>query len=236
MSLPTISAYVPARLDSQRLPRKALRDFGGRPLVAVVLSTLKQSSRVTDFALNTESEEIAGVAEAMGVRVYRRSPTLAQPETTTEEILADYARTCPADYVAAINPTNPLLTAATIDRFFATMLEAGHDTAFSVTEHRKHVLMDGAPVNYSPFGPHPRTQDVRPVAMLNWAIVAWRTDLVRRAVRGRGDSIYLGRTGFIPIPETEATDIDTVEDFERAVALHAFTQSHAKPPPSRRAA
>jgi N-acylneuraminate cytidylyltransferase len=234
--MPTVSVYVPARLNSQRLPRKALRDFGGEPLVAVILGTLKQSRWVTDFALNTESEEIAGVAEAMGVRVYRRSPALAQPETTTEEILADFARTCPADYVAAINPTNPLLSAATIDRFFATMMDENHDTAFSVSEYRKHVLMDGAPVNYSPFGPHPRTQDVRPVAMLNWAIVAWRTELVRRTVRGRGDSIYLGRTGFIPIPEREAVDIDDEYDFDMALALSAFARSRSEAAPKRRAA
>jgi CMP-N-acetylneuraminic acid synthetase len=180
---------------------------------------------VTDFALNTESEEIAEVAEAMGVRVYRRAPELAQPETTTEEILADFARNCPADYVAAINPTNPLLGADTIDGFFDLMIHADYDTAFSVSEYRKHVLMDGAPVNYSPFGPHPRTQDVRQVCMLNWAIVAWRTELVQRMVRGRGDSIYLGRTGFIPIPELEAVDIDTEYDFDMAVALSAFTHA-----------
>ncbi|MBW8753152.1 MAG: acylneuraminate cytidylyltransferase family protein [Sphingomonadales bacterium] len=234
--MPTISVYVPARLNSQRLPRKALRDFGGEPLVAAILSTLKQSRRVTDFALNTESEEIAAVAEAMGVHVYRRSPALARPETTTEEILADFARNCPADYVAAINPTNPLLSAATIDRFFDAMIAERHDTAFSVSEYRKHVLMEGAPVNYSPFGPHPRTQDVRPVAMLNWAIVAWRTELVRRAVRGRGDSIYLGRTGFLPIPELEAVDIDTEYDFEMALALRTFERSRSDAVPNRRAA
>lgn len=225
--MPTIAVYVPARLNSQRLPRKALRDFDGQPLVAAILSTLKRSSHVTRFALNTESEEIAAVAEAMGVTVYRRSPALAQPETTTEEILADFARHCTADYVAAINPTNPLLTAATIDNFFGTMIAAGHDTAFSVSEYRKHVLMEGTPVNYSPFGPHPRTQDVRQVCMLNWAIVAWRTELVRRMVRGRGDSIYLGQTGFIPIPEIEAVDIDNDYDFEMALALNAFIRSRA---------
>lgn len=224
---PTVDVYVPARLNSQRLPRKALRDFGGQPLVGVILSTLKRARSVTDFSLNTESEEIAAVAESMGVRVYRRSPDLAGPATTTEEILADYARSCPADFVAAINPTNPLLSAETIDSFFATMFEGGHDTAFSVSEYRKHVLMDGVPVNYSPFGPHPRTQDVRQVCMLNWAIVAWRTDLVRRMVRGRGDSIYLGQTGFIPIPEKEAVDIDTAYDFEMALALNAFAKGRA---------
>jgi N-acylneuraminate cytidylyltransferase len=223
--IPTVSVYVPARLNSQRLPRKALRDFDGRPLVAVILDTLKRSRRVTRFALNTESEEIAAVAEAMGVEVYRRSPALAQPETTTEEILADFAQASPCDYVAAINPTNPLLTAATIDAFFDRLFAEDHDTAFSVTEYRKHVLIDGAPANYSPFGPHPRTQDVRPAAMLNWAAVAWRTPLVQRLVRARGDSIYLGRTGFIPIPELEAVDIDDQYDFDMALALRAFARS-----------
>ena len=223
---PTVSVYVPARLNSQRLPRKALRPFNGRPLVATILTTLKDAAAVTDFALNTESEEIAAVAEAMDVAVYRRAPALAQADTTTEEILADFAQGCRGDYVAAINPTNPLLTSATIDRFFAEMIADGADTAFSVSRYRKHVLIDGAPINYSPFGPHPRTQDVREVSMLNWAIVAWRTEMVRRMVRGRGDSIYLGRTAFLAIPGIEATDIDDEADFQMAQALSAI----ARPP------
>ncbi len=216
-------------LNSQRLPRKALRDFNGRPLVSVVLETLKQARTVTEYCLNTESEEIAEVARAVGARVYPRSADLAQAATTTEEILADFASRCDCDFVAAINPTNPLLTAQTVDRFFEAMFTGGYDTAFSVSEHRKHVLMDGVPVNYSPFGPHPRTQDVTQVCMLNWAIVAWRTDLVQRLVQQRGDSIYLGKTGFIPIPALEAVDIDDQYDFDMAVALANFTSTHARP-------
>ena len=233
--MPTVSVYVPARLNSQRLPRKALRDFNGRPLVAVVLETLKAARTVTRFCLNTESEEIAAVARAAGAGVYPRSAELAQAATTTEEILADFAASCDCDFVAAINPTNPLLTARTVDGFFETMFAGGYDTAFSVSEYRKHVLMDGAPVNYSPFGPHPRTQDVRQVCMLNWAIVAWRTDLVQRLVQQRGDSIYLGKTGFIPIPAIEAVDIDDQYDFDMAVALANFTSTYARPAaPARR--
>lgn len=218
---PTICVYVPARLASERLPRKALRDFHGQPLVAVVLSTLAHAAMVSEVWLNTESSEIAAAAAAIGVPAYRRPGHLARAETTTEEILADFAATCRCDYVAAINPTNPLLTADTIDRFFATMLDAGFDTAFSVSELRKHVLLGGVPVNYSPFGPHPRTQDVAPLAVLNWAIVAWRTELVQQRVRHRGDSLYLGRTGFIPIPAREAVDIDDAADFDMALALGA---------------
>jgi len=227
--MPTVSVYVPARLNSQRLPRKALRDFHGRPLVTVVLDTLKQARTVTDFCVNTESEEIAQVARAAGTRVYPRAAELAQAATTTEEILADFAAGCDCDFVAAINPTNPLLTAQTVDRFFEAMFNGGFDTAFSVSEHRKHVLMDGVPVNYSPFGPHPRTQDVTQVCMLNWAIVAWRTDLVQRLVQQRGDSIYLGKTGFIPIPAIEAVDIDDQYDFDMALALADFTRKQAQP-------
>lgn len=123
--MPTVSVYVPARLNSERLPRKALRDFHGQPLVSVILSTLKHARMVTDFHLNTESAEIAAAATAIDVPTYRRSEELARAGTTTEEILADFARHCRSDYVAAINPTNPLLTAATIDRFFETMVDTG---------------------------------------------------------------------------------------------------------------
>lgn len=215
----TITVYVPARLNSQRLAQKALRMFNGAPLVSWVPSALNLCKNITYFCVNTESEEIADVVRKYGFNVYMRDPSLAQAETSTEEILADFARGVDTEYIAAINPTNPLLRAENIDSFFEQVLASKADTAFSVSEIRKHALLKNFPINYSPFGPHPRTQDVEPLKVLNWAIVVWRTELVKKRVISRGDSLYLGNVEFITIPEYAAVDIDTEFDFTCAEAI-----------------
>ena len=220
----TITVYVPARLNSERLPRKVLRDFNGTTLVQITLDKLRRCALVDDYCLNTDDDELIAHADALGHAVYARSGGLTRSDTTTEEILLDFVQgyDCRTDYVAAINPTNPLLRPETIDAFIQGVYRADHDTAFSTSTLRKHCLIDSVPVNYSPFGPHPRTQDVKPVTYLNWAIVAWKTALVRTHIQRRGDSIYLGKVGFIDIPDDEATDIDTPADFERARQLFAL--------------
>jgi CMP-N-acetylneuraminic acid synthetase len=214
-----ITVYVPARLDSQRLPRKALRLFNGKPLVSRVLLTLRDCETVSKFCINTESEEIADIARDLSVDVYMRNPVLSTSSTSTEEILADFVKHVTTEFVAAINPTNPLIKPSTIDEFFSCQVKNLYDTAFSVSEIRKHVLLDNVPVNYCPFGPHPRTQDCKPLSVINWAIVSWRTELVKQRVVGRGDSIYLGNVGCIEIPAIDATDIDNEVEFLLAEAL-----------------
>ncbi len=189
-------------------------------MVTVILKTLKKTNLITDYYLNTESEKIALEAKKIGAKVFLRDAELAQDNTTTEEILANFSRTCNSEYVAAINPTNPLLSEKTIDDFFKKLIETDSDTCFSVSEHRKHFIKEGIPVNYCPFGPHPRTQDVIPMLSLNWAIVAWRTCLVKQQIKKRGDSIYLGKVSFFKIPALEAFDIDTQEDFDIAEMLY----------------
>lgn len=216
-----ITVYVPARLNSERLPRKALLDFNGTTLVRLALDKLRRCTLVDDYCLNTDDRELIDYASALGHKVFVRSSGLTRSNTTTEEILLDFVRRydCQTEYVAAINPTHPLLRVETVDKFIQSIYRADYDTAFSTSTLRKHCLVDSVPVNYSPFGPHPRTQDVKPVTYLNWAIVAWKTAWTRTHIQRRGDSIYLGKVGFIDIPDDEATDIDTPADFARARQL-----------------
>lgn len=214
----SITIYVPVRLNSERLPRKLLLDFNGKTLLGIILEKLSKTKYKNDFFLNTDSDEVIDYAKKFACKIFVRSPELTKSTTTTEEILLDFVSLmdCSTEYVAVINPTNPFLEADTIDFFIAEALKNKYDTAFSTNSIKKHCLMDSIPVNYTPFGPHPRTQDVKELRLLNWAIVLWRTSLVKERIKKRGDSIYLGKVGFIDIPEKEIMDIDTIVDFELA--------------------
>ena len=51
-------AVIPARLASTRLPRKMLREIGGKPLIGVVYEAVRSSPLLTDVIVATDSEEI----------------------------------------------------------------------------------------------------------------------------------------------------------------------------------
>jgi CMP-N-acetylneuraminic acid synthetase len=205
--------------------------FCGEPLVVRCYRMLKDGlGEEHHVVVNTESVEIhqAMFYSDMFANVFLRNNALAKDSTTTEEILANFCSHYSSkredkeegfDYVSVINPTSPLLTANTVKTFLSTVEDNGYDTAFSTTSIKKHLLVNNRPLNYSPFGPHPRTQDVEEVQMLNWSIVTWRLEVVKKSIQKRGDSLYQGKVGFINTPVRESIDIDTQEDFDLAVAI-----------------
>ncbi len=222
----SVAAYIPARIGSRRLPRKNVLTLAGKPLIRWVLESAELSSKIDEVWLNTDSEEIVQAAKRQPskVRVHRRSSSLAKDSTSTEEILADILPSIETDFIVAVNPTNPLLSPKTLDDFISHAIQSSFDTAFSVSRIQKHLFRDGIPLNFNPFGPHPRTQDVEPLHALNWAIVLWDRKMAAERIRKRGDSIYLGRVGFIETPASESFDIDTVDDWKLVEAFLARQQ------------
>jgi hypothetical protein len=109
-------AYIPARLASERVPRKNLRLLGDYPLISYVSKAALRASSIDRVYVNTESSEIAAVAKTIGVEVYWRAARLAAGPVTTDEILYDFAKAIDCRTLVVINPTAPFLKPETIDR------------------------------------------------------------------------------------------------------------------------
>jgi CMP-N-acetylneuraminic acid synthetase len=221
--------YIPARLNSTRLPEKAIRPFLGEPLILHCLGILSPLlSPDVQVVVNTPDLKIIEMVKNSGfsgVDVYLRPPRLGTDSTTTEEILSDFVHNycTDQDYVIAVNPTSPLLATSTVQALLSSLLTRSPDTFFSVSEIKKHVLTpDGRSINYRMWGPHPRTQDVSTLCMLNWAFVGWKTNLVMNRITCRGDSLYQGDLMLCPISDVEATDIDTPMDWSIAESLAKY--------------
>jgi len=69
MTRPRILGVIPARIGSERLPRKALRPLAGRPLVEWVWSRARTFAILDAVVVATDSEEIAGVCRRAGASV-----------------------------------------------------------------------------------------------------------------------------------------------------------------------
>src|ERR1700747_2091176 len=59
-------AVIPARLASTRLPRKMLREIGGKPLIGVVYEAVRSSPLLADVIVATDSDEIMNVCRLHG--------------------------------------------------------------------------------------------------------------------------------------------------------------------------
>ncbi len=128
------------------LKRKNLKPICNRPLVSYVASELKMVRNVDRCFINTESEKIAAVGRDIGIDIYMRDPRLAFSSTRTDEIVIDFIDNNPCDAVLVVNPTAPLLKAATIERFVDVFKSGKPDSLFSCTSVKRHAIFENSPL------------------------------------------------------------------------------------------
>ena len=103
-------AVIPARGGSKRIPRKNIKDFCGRPMVAWAISAAKESGLFDHIIVSTDDEEIAGIAKNWGAETpFVRPVDLADDLTPTVPVIAHAVKSCfdlgwDADYVCCIYP------------------------------------------------------------------------------------------------------------------------------------
>ncbi|MGO8914219.1 MAG: cytidylyltransferase domain-containing protein [Bradyrhizobium sp.] len=213
-------AYIPARLGSERVPRKNLRPLDGVPLVAHVARTARQSSLLERVYVNTESPEIAEATTPTGVETYLRSPALAASHVTTDEILYDFALNVACETITVINPTAPFLKPETIDNVLTAYFSGPPDaTLFTTTRLRKQLIIDRRPSNFEVEGKSPRTQDLKPFDYINFIIFVISRAKVMTEYERKGRCLYASSLAFFPMQGLECHDIDDEDDFLLAELL-----------------
>jgi CMP-N-acetylneuraminic acid synthetase len=208
-----ITALIPMRHHSQRIPGKNYRMLDGKPLFHHILLTLQQCPEITQIAVDTDSPEImAGLREFFPeVKIIIRPSELRADTVPMNEILIYDISQAPADLYLQTHSTNPLLRQSTISRAIKNMLEAGptKDSLFSVTRLQTRLYdSNGVAINHDP---HIllQTQDLPPVFEENSCIYLFTPESLR---------IHKTRIGATPIlfettPE-ESWDIDEESDFK----------------------
>lgn len=208
-----ITALIPMRHHSQRIPGKNYRMLDGKPLFHHILLTLQQCPEITQIAVDTDSPEImAGLREFFPeVKIIIRPSKLRADTVPMNEILIYDISQAPADLYLQAHSTNPLLRQSTISRAIKTMLEAGptKDSLFSVTRLQTRLYdSNGVAINHDP-QILLQTQDLPPVFEENSCIYLFTPESLR---------IHKTRIGATPIlfettPE-ESWDIDEESDFK----------------------
>ncbi len=215
----TLIALLPMKGHSERVPNKNLRDFCGRPLYHRVMESLLGSRRVTEVAIDTDSEAIAAdaVKHFDRVRVIERPEAIRGDFVSMNVIIAHDLSVLPGEHFLQTHSTNPLLTSATVDRAIETYFESQdrNDSLFSVTALRARLYWkDGSPVNHNP-RELLRTQDLPPVFEENSNLYIFsRSSFVRAGQKRIGTKPLM-----FEMDRLEAVDIDEEADFRVAEAL-----------------
>lgn len=215
----TVTAIVPMKGHSARVPNKNIRPLCGRPLFHWIVEALLHSRTVTRVVVETDADHIAEdtARHFPSVGILRRPDALRGDTVPMNALIAFHLSQLDGDVFLQTHSTNPLLTAASIDGAVARFREPGdHDSLFTVNAwHTRFYWPDGRAVNHDPAVLLP-TQDLPPVYEENSCLYLFSRESFSRKGRRIGQRPLMFVT-----PPLESIDIDEMHQFRYAEFLMA---------------
>lgn len=218
-----ITALLPMKGTSERVPNKNMRNFDGEPLYHAIMKSLIASKYIDKVVINTDSDIIATDAkENFGDNVIIIDrPQSIQGGNVSMNVIIDYdLKQLDGEYFLQTHSTNPLLRTETIDKAIETYFECMHegscDSVFGVTRVQTRFYdKDAKPVNHNP-EELLRTQDLEPLYEENSNFYIFSKESFKKS----GNKRIGVNPKIMEVNKLEAVDIDEPEDFKLAELLH----------------
>lgn len=220
-------AVIPARGGSKRIPRKNIRPFCGKPMIAWSIEVALQCGLFDHVIVSTDDEEIAETSRRYGAQVpFMRPAALSDDYTATVPVIAHALAACevkygPVEQACCLYATAPFVVAQDLLDGLALLEKSGADYAFSAAhfsypiQRALRVGEDGLIEMFAPEHDQTRSQDLEPAfhdaGQFYWGTAqAWLDQ--RSILKG-------SRAVMSVIPAARVQDIDNPEDWTRAEAM-----------------
>lgn len=212
---------IPARGGSKRIPRKNIKDFLGKPILAYSIEAALASGLFDEVMVSTDDEEIAAIAKQYGANVpFLRSAETANDYATTAdvllEVLAGY-RAMGRDFEAlcCLYATAPFVKAERLRECY-DLLQGDIDSAFTVVEYsypiQRSLVMNGQLISMAyPEHKNSRSQDLE---KHYHDAGQFYFSTVKNLVDNR--SLWGAHTAPLVLSELEVQDLDTLTDWQLA--------------------
>ena len=130
---------IPARAGSRRIPRKNIKEFNGKPIIAYSIEAALKSNCFSQVIVSTDDDEISDVAKKYGAYV---------PFVRPDELSNDYVGTIPVikhtiewmednnnyiENVCCLYATAPFIQSKIISKAYQQLKNSSADYCFSVT-------------------------------------------------------------------------------------------------------
>ncbi len=214
-------AMIPARMGSQRLPKKNLAPLKGAPLIVHAIRKCKEAGVFDRILVNSEHPDFGPIAEVEGVEFHQRPEELGSNNATSEDFVTEFLEVNPCERVFQVHSIAPLLTAQEVRDFVSAMVEEEADVFLSVVDDQLECLYRDEPVNFT-FAEKTNSQDLDPVRKVSWSITGWRAQTFLDAKRRGACATYAGKRGLFPVNKMAGHVIKTEEDLRIAEALYDF--------------
>jgi pseudaminic acid cytidylyltransferase len=202
-------AVIPARGGSKRIPRKNIKQFHGKPMIAWSIEAAKLSALFDHIIVSTDDAEIAKIAIDLGAEVpFIRSAELSNDFAGTTEVIAHATQwvidqKLPLDSVCCIYATAPFIDLGDIKRGCKELSSGDWDYVFTVTDFEAPIFR-ALKITYHDAG------------QFYWG---------RPAAWIESRPIFSNKSKPIVVPKWRAQDIDTNDDWLRAELIYNHLKS-----------
>ena len=210
-----VTAMVPVRAGSVRVPNKNIRPFADINLLELKLELLKKINGISNIIVSTDCKTSASIASKKNVKVQWRNKYYAGSNVTNDQHWLHIAQTTPGDIVFFAQVCNPLLKVSTMQRALDTFLSSNvNDSLNSVSSEKKFLWQNGKPLNYD-INKTPKSQDLPEIVSLNFAIsIIQKQSMIERK------NLVGYKPDFIDLDKVESMDIDELNDFKIAEVMY----------------
>lgn len=208
---PKVAAFVPMKLNNERLPGKNTKCFkGGKPLLTYILSSLCAANGIDEIYAYCSSESVKQYLPRK-VKFLKRSESLDTSGTLIIDVLKAFANEVDADIYVLAHATAPFIKTKTIETALERVKSGKYDSAFTVKPVREFLWIDGEAIYNT--AKIPRTQDISNVYAETTGLYVYTKSLIKHGRR-------IGVNPFgVEVDFTEAVDINDPINFDVAQAV-----------------
>lgn len=225
-------AIITARGGSKRIPRKNIKEFLGKPIIAYSIKAALESGIFDTVMVSTDDEEIAEISRNYGAEVpFLRSEKTANDFATTADVLREVIeeykkRGQEFDNCCVLYPTAPFVTAKKLKDAMDIITSGKADSVLPIVKfgfppQRAFVVNDGIVSYKQPEFAKSRSQDLEPMYHDCGQFCCFKVDMFLR-----NNTVVAERTSAVIVPESEVQDIDTLEDWKLAEIKYSMMKDN----------
>ena len=215
-------AIIPARGGSKRIPKKNIKEFCGKPVIAYSIEAAIASNLFTEVMVSTDDKIIADIAIQYGAKVpFMRSVKNADDYATTLDILKEVLNSYTKSnrnfmYGCCIYSTAPFITNSVLQATYKKLTEHNFDSVFPIVQYSSPIwrslkIENNKVAMWWPENVNKRSQDL-PAAYHDAGQFYWFN--INKILEG--NTLYTENSGAVIIDELHVQDIDTIQDWQMA--------------------
>ena len=207
-----VVAFIPIKLNSQRLPHKNILPIAGHPLCWHLCNTLLNVNNIDEVYVYCSDERVSDYIPE-GVILKKRDKKLDGDLVKGFDIYRSFISEVDADVYVLAHTTSPFIKQESIDNALKHIVSGSNDSAFSAEKIQTFAWYKDKPINYD-LNDVPRTQDLEPIWVETSAFFMFKKEIFTDYNRRIGFNPYIQEVSGI-----EAIDIDEKKDYDLACQL-----------------